>query len=69
MNDIFLGLDELKEKVIAELSENNIEKAFEEASNEIDLTFDKLKENLFAIDKTLVDASTRYRERVFSSIN
>ena len=69
MNDVFLGLDELKEKVIAELSENNIDKAFKEASNEIDLTFDKLKENLFAIDKTLVDASARYRERVLSSIN
>lgn len=67
--DIFLGLDELKEKVIAGLSENNIEKAFEDSVNEIDLTFDKLKENLFAIDKTLVDSSLRYRERVLSSIN
>ncbi len=69
MNDIFLGLDELKEKVIAELSENNIDKAFKDALIEIDLTFDKLKENLFAVDKTLVDASVRYRERVISSIN
>ncbi len=57
LTDIFLGLDELKEKVIAGLSENNIEKAFEDSVNEIDLTFDKLKENLFAIDKTLVDSS------------
>lgn len=69
LTDIFLGLDELKEKVIAGLSENNIEKAFEDSVNEIDLTFDKLKENLFAIDKTLVDSSLRYRERVLSSIN
>jgi uncharacterized protein YllA (UPF0747 family) len=69
MNDIFLGLDELKEKVIAELSEFNIEKTFDEALNEIDLIFDKLKENLFAIDKTLVDASSRNKERVTSSIN
>ena len=69
LNDIFLGLDGLKEKVIAELSENNIDKAFLEASTEIELTFDKLKENLFAVDKTLVDASARYRERVISSIN
>ena len=69
MNDIFLGLDELKEKVVSELSENNIDKAFKEASTEIELAFDKLKENLFAIDKTLVDASARYRERVISSID
>ena len=68
MNDIFLGLDELKEKVIASLSENNIENAFEEASKEIELTFDKIKENLFAIDKTLVDSSGRYKDRIMSSI-
>ena len=29
----------------------------------------KLFLNLFAVDKTLVDASARYRERVISSIN
>jgi len=68
LNDVFLGLDELKEKVIAGLSENDIDKAFNEASTEIDLTFDRLKENLFAIDKTLVDASLRYREKIVSSI-
>jgi len=68
MNDIFLGLDELKEKVIAGLSENNIETTFVEASKEIELTFDKIKENLFAIDKTLVDSSGRYKDRIMSSI-
>jgi len=68
INDIFLGLDELKEKVIADLSENNIETAFVEASKEIELTFDKIKENLFAIDKTLVDSSGRYKDRIMSSI-
>jgi bacillithiol synthase len=69
MYDIFPGLDELKEKVISELSENNIEKAFEEVSTEIELSFDRLKENLFAIDKSLVDASSRYKEKVISSVN
>lgn len=68
MYDIFLGLDELKEKVIASLSEHNIENTFEEASKEIELTFDKIKENLFAIDKTLVDSSGRYKDRIMSSI-
>ncbi len=66
MHDIFLGLDELKEKVISGLSENNIEKAFEESETEIELTFDKLKENLFAVDKTLVDASLRYKEKMLA---
>ena len=69
MNDVFIGLTQLKEKVIADISENKIEDTFEESSNEIELIFDKLKENLFAIDKTLVDASSRYKEKIISSIN
>jgi bacillithiol biosynthesis cysteine-adding enzyme BshC len=67
--DIFLGLTALKEKVIAGLSENNIERTFDEASNELELIFDKIKENLFAIDKTLIDASARYKEKVLSAFN
>lgn len=69
MNDIFLGFDELKEKVIAELSENNIENVFHESENDIELIFDKLKENLFAIDKTLVDSSGKTKEKILSAIN
>ena len=69
MNDVFLGFEELKEKVITELSENNVESVFNESSNEIELIFDKLKENLFAIDKTLVEASARTKEKIFSTIN
>jgi len=69
LNDIFPGFDELKEKVISGLSENDIEKAFKESLTEIELTFDRLKENLFAVDKTLVDASSKYRGRVVSLIN
>jgi len=68
INDIFLGLDQLKEKVISVLSENNIDTAFSDASKEIELTFDRIKENLFAIDKTLADSSSRYREKVLASI-
>lgn len=69
LSDIFLGLNELKEKVIAGLSENNIERTFEEAANDLELIFDKIKENLFAVDKTLVDSSTRYKEKVLSAFN
>ena len=69
MNDVFLGFEELKEKVITELSENNVESVFNESSNEIELIFDKLKENLFAIDKTLVEASAKTKEKIFGTIN
>jgi bacillithiol synthase len=69
MRDIFLSLSELKEKVIVGLSENNLDKTFEESEKEIELTFDKIKENLFAVDKTLVDSSGRYKAKVISLIN
>ncbi|MFZ1281376.1 MAG: bacillithiol biosynthesis cysteine-adding enzyme BshC, partial [Ignavibacteriaceae bacterium] len=69
LNDVYLGLDELKEKVISGLSENNLDKVFKESETEIELTFDKLKENLFAVDKTLVDASARYKEKMLASFS
>lgn len=69
MSDIFLGLDELKNKVIASLSENNIEIVFNESENDIELLFDKIKENLFAVDKTLVDGSAKTKEKILSALN
>ncbi len=69
INDIFLGFEELKEKVIANLSENNIEKVFQESDNDIELLFDKIKENLFAVDKTLVDVSGKTKEKILSLLN
>ena len=69
LTDVFLGLDELKEKVITGLSENNLDKVFKESETDIELTFDKLKENLFAVDKTLVDASARYKEKMLASFS
>lgn len=69
LKDIFIGLTELKSKVISDLSENSVEDSFLNAENEIELTFDRIKENLFAIDKTLVDSSSKYKERVLATLN
>jgi bacillithiol biosynthesis cysteine-adding enzyme BshC len=69
LNDVFLGLDGLKDKVITGLSENNLDKVFNDSETDIELTFDKLKENLFAVDKTLVDASARYKDKMIASFN
>ena len=32
-------------------------------TNEIELTYDRLKERLFEFDKTIADASTKYRQK------
>lgn len=69
INDIFLGFDQLKERVIKNLSENNIEKVFTDSGNEIELIFDKIKENLFVIDKTLIDVSDKTKEKILNSLH
>lgn len=66
LNDIFLGVEELKKNVIDSLTENKIDDIFSETENDIDLSLDKLKENLFKIDKTIADSSKRYRSKIFN---
>ena len=69
MFEIFLGVDELKRKVIDSLTENNVDDIFNETQNEIDLTFDRLREKLFALDKTIADTSKKYRGKIFNALN
>ncbi len=69
LKDIFSRLTDLKHKVIAGLSESNIDTSFVNAENEIELIFDRIKENLFAVDKTLVDSSDKYKDRVIYVLN
>lgn len=69
MRDVFLGTDQLKEKILSSVSENNIDEIFENAVKNINLVFDELKEKLFSVDKTISDSSNRYREKVLYSLN
>lgn len=69
MTDVFLGKEHLKEKILSTVSDNKIDDIFEEASNKINLLFDDLKEKLFAIDKTISDSTSRYREKVLYALN
>ncbi|WP_337872978.1 bacillithiol biosynthesis cysteine-adding enzyme BshC [Ignavibacterium sp.] len=69
MRDVFLGTEQLKEKILSSVAENNIDEIFEDAVKNINLVFDDLKEKLFSVDKTISDSSNRYREKVLYSIN
>lgn len=69
MRDVFLGTDQLKEKILSSVAENNIDEIFENAVKNINLVFDDLKEKLFSVDKTISDSSTRYREKVLYAVN
>ncbi len=67
--DIFIGEELLNKKVLAEVGEINLENLFDESKNEIDLTIDRLREQLFAIDENLKDSILKTREKIFSHLD
>ena len=69
IDDIFFGAEELKKKVIHSLTENRVDDIFAEAENEIELTFDRLREKLFELDKTIADTSKKYRGKIVSALS
>lgn len=69
INDIFFGVEELKKKVIHSLSETQVDDIFETAENEIELTFDRLREKLFDLDKTIADTSKKYRSKISNALS
>jgi len=69
INEILIGVEDLKKKVIESLTENNVDDIFLDASNEIELAFDRLREKLFELDKTIADTSKKYRGKIFNALN
>jgi uncharacterized protein YllA (UPF0747 family) len=67
--DIFIDTDNVKRKILNSVSENSIDEVFNNITNQIELSFDQLKEKLFDLDKTVADSSNRYRDKIFNSIN
>ena len=69
IQDVFRNPDELKQKVINSISETTLDDIFTETSNTIETAFDHLKEKLFDFDKTLSDASSKYKQKVSQYLN
>lgn len=69
INDIFMGVDDLKKRVVDSLTDNKVDDIFSDAFSEVEVTFDKLKEKLFEFDKTVADSSKKYRAKIFNSLN
>jgi bacillithiol biosynthesis cysteine-adding enzyme BshC len=67
--DIFIDTENVKRKIIHAVSDSTIDEVFNNISNQIELSFDHLKEKLFALDKTIADSSNRYRDKIFNSID
>src|SRR3989339_234360 len=69
LTDMFTDPNKLKNKIINNVSDKNLEEIFKETKNQIDLAFDILKEKLFELDKTMGDVTSKYRLKVLGYID
>jgi len=67
--DIFITSDDLKTKVINSLSKHSVDDIFAESNNQIELVLDSLKEKLFDFDKTIADATGKYRQKILNYLD
>ncbi len=68
INDIFIDVESVKKKIINSVEESSVDEMFDGISNQIETTFDQLKEKLLDIDKTIADSSNRYRDKILNTI-
>jgi bacillithiol biosynthesis cysteine-adding enzyme BshC len=69
LTDIFTDPNKLKNQIINNVSDKNLEEIFKETKNQIDIAFDNLKEKLFELDKTMGDVTSKYRLKVLGYID
>ena len=69
INEIFMDVVGSKKKVIDAIAEISLNDVFKEMNSNIEIAFDRLKEKLFQIDKTTADASNKYKEKIFNSLD
>ena len=66
--DIFIEDKLLKHKIVENKSEFNVALLFDNAETDIQLIFDRIKEQIFGIDKTLIDAAANSEKRILQTI-
>ena len=64
LQEIFIDPEKLKNKIVQSVSGNALQDIFGSSSNQIEIVFDQLKEKLFEFDKTISDASTKYKHKI-----
>lgn len=65
INEVFEDPEKLKERVLKSISDLVLDDLFNSSQNQIEIAFDQLKEKLFEFDKTISDASTKYKQKIF----
>jgi uncharacterized protein YllA (UPF0747 family) len=66
--DLFIGNEKVIVKLIKNLSAVNVEESFSALSKDIDNSMLKLKTELNEIDKTIAEASDRYKQKIYNTI-
>jgi len=69
ITDIFIDVENIKKKIINSVEESSVDEMFSGISNQIETTFDQLKEKLLDLDKTIADSSNRYRDKILSTVS
>ena len=69
INDIFIDVENVKKKIINSVEESSIDDMFDGIANQIETTFDQLKEKLIDLDKTIADSSNRYRDKILNTVS
>jgi len=68
VNELFIDVESIKKKIINSVEESSVDEMFEGITNQIESTFDQLKEKLIDLDKTIADSSNRYRDKILSNV-
>ncbi len=63
--ELFIDPEKVKENVIKTVSNTAVDEIFNITSNQIEAAFDQLKEKLFELDKTISDASSKYKQKIY----
>ncbi len=69
LNELFLDEHVLKQKIVRNESEFELGNLFETSETEIKLIFDRIKEQIFGIDKTLIETAMKTEQRVLQSLD
>ena len=68
IQDFFTEPEKLKTRIVESVSKITLDEIFKDSSNKIEIALDQLKEKLFEFDKTISDASTKYKQKIFNDL-
>ncbi len=68
ISELFAEPEKVKQKIVEAISKTSIDEIFANSFNQIEAAFDRLKEKLFEFDKTISDAGTKYKQKIFHDL-